>query len=120
MRPKWWVREPCSHDRFRYGYVSRAFWGKRGLIAPSAQVIRRIFVVNLGSRQRAGLPLDFADRFRDLVHVFARAEHHGLREPDGLLAKLIINGAMVALRPCIKLAGRINRAIGARIEGVFE
>ena len=75
---------------------------------------------SLRLRQRAGLALDFADRLGDLVHIFPGAEKHGLREPDGFFAQLVICWAVIAIHPFGELLARIDRAIRTGIDGVFQ
>src|SRR5262245_18438911 len=46
--------------------------------------------------------MDLANRFSDLLHICSRAEQHGLREPDGFLAELIVSRTLGAVLPFLE------------------
>src|SRR6185436_9870614 len=69
---------------------------------------------------QAGVRLDLSNGRGDLFHVFAGTEQHGLGEPDGLAAKLVIHRTEVAFLPTRDVGRRKHTLPGAGVERSLE
>src|SRR5262245_49655019 len=81
-------------------------------------------LLNFSTRSTGGQPfrvgLDFSRRFGDLVHVLAFAEQHRLCKPDGLLAKLVVHRAAIALTVGREAGGRKQALEAASAQRVLD
>src|SRR5579885_870608 len=67
---------------------------------------------------RAGL--DLANGFGDLLHALPRVQQHGLREPHGFPAQLVVDRALVAFFPGIQRGLGIERLVYPGLHGVLQ